>query len=205
MKKFFLLVAVIVLTITFLLSCKEDTTPEPTAAQTPIQSVIKDPAADIPIVFAYGQNGGGEAGYRIHFTRNGSVTKLFCQMATRGIYQVSFWRNSTQALLATAIIAVTDTIHFFPASITPVSVIKDTSYVFSCHVSDGSKQLHWIYRNALYKDLYPFTEGNVVVDAPLDLAYQPINITTPTFPYTYYSGDRVYINTMCDIEYVPGE
>ena len=54
------------------------------------------------------------------------------------------------------------------------------------------------------RDEDPFTEGNVVADQVLDLAYLPVN-APPSYPYAVYSSDQQYVGSSCDFTYVPGK
>jgi hypothetical protein len=189
----------------FFISCSKSNSPDNNTVvngQTPFQTAVKDRSL-VTIKSVYSQNsGGGEAGYRLHFTKNGTVTQLGSAMATVGTYQVSFWRTSDRSLLATTKVVITDTSKFFYTAITPVNVIKDTSYTLSFHNPDALAYPHFIYYNSPFRYLYPFTVGNVVADQVLDLINLPKNTSTPTYPYTVYSSDQAYL-TDVDLVYQP--
>ena len=68
----------------------------------------------------------------------------------------------------------------------------------------GATQAHWIYTWTPTRDEYPFTEGNVVADQALDLAYLAVNAPS-SYPYTVYSADQQYVGSSCDFTYVPGK
>jgi Domain of unknown function (DUF4082) len=187
----------------FAISCKKSSSSPASAGQTPFQTVVSTSSV-VNSKAAYTQNTGGfEVGYMLHFTKSGTVTKLGTEMGTTGTYAVSFWQNSTQLLLGTVNVNVTDTSHFFYVALSSsISVIADTEYVLSFHVSDEVTTSHWLYSNSNGStNLYPFTVGNVVVDQCQDLIGLPAN-NTPTFPSTYYAVDQAYLND-CDLVYTP--
>lgn len=187
----------------FSISCKKSSSSPASGAQTPFQTAITAQSI-VNTKAGYTQNTGGfEVGYKLHFTKNGTVSKLGTEMGTTGTYAVSFWDYSTQQLLGTVNVNVTDTSHFFYVALSAsISVIADTEYVLSFHVSDEVTTSHWLYSNSSGStNLYPFTVGDVAVDECLDLIGLPAN-NTPTFPSTSYPVDQAYLND-CDLSYTP--
>jgi hypothetical protein len=190
----------------FLASCSKSSstpTPLPATGEMPFQAAVHN-AALINGKEAYGQSGGAEIGYRVHFTTGGTVTKLGANMATTGTYVVSFWRTSDSTLLGRVSVNNSDTSKFAYASVSPINVIVDTGYTISINIPNGAAQEHWVYTWSPFRDLYPFTEGHVVADQALDQAYLPLN-TPPTYPYDVYSSDQGYIGSSCDFVFLLGK
>jgi len=188
----------------FSASCnKSSTDADATGEEMPFQTAVKDMSLVASKTAYHQASGGGEAGYRLHFTRSGTITKLGAEMAITGTYNVSIWRTSDKQLLATVPVTVTDVNQFSYSPITPLQVLKDTSYVVSCHNPNADTNPHWLYASSPFRNIYPFTVGNVVADQLVDLVGLPVGGTTPTYPYTVYSSDQGFIGTSCDLVYVP--
>lgn len=192
--------------VIFLASCNKSDSLANTSLgteETPLQVAVKDMSLVATKTSYHQASGGGEAGYRLHFEKSGKVTKLGCEMARTGTYTVSFWRTRDKQLLVSAQVVITDVNNFFYTSITPLDVYKDTSYVVSFHNPDADAYPHWLYTSSPFRNIYPFTKGNVVLDQNLDLIGLPIGGNTPTYPYTVYSSDQGYIGSSCDFVYQP--
>ncbi len=193
--------AALLTAVVFFSACKKDSgsspnTSTPGDGETPFQSIVTNDTL-INSKSAYGQTGGAEIGYRIHFLKGGTITQLGANMATAGSYAVSFWRISDTALLGRANVDVTDTARFSYADVKNFDVKPDTAYIVSIHVPDGASNYHFIYTHVPFHDLFPITAGNVVADGVVDLAYLPVN-TQPQYPVTEYSGDQGYVGSSCD-------
>lgn len=184
-------------------ACKKNNDTPSGGIEQPLQAAVKDMSLVAGKTPYHQASAGGEGGYRIHFIKSGTITKLGLEMATAGSYNVSFWRTSDKKLLATVSVTVSDINNFSYAPITNLDVLKDTSYVVSYHNPDTDKYVHWLYTSSPFRDIYPFTKGNVVIDQLLDLVGLPLNGTTPTYPYTVYSSDQGYIGASCDFVYQP--
>lgn len=169
----------------------------------PFQAAVKDVSLVTGRAPYHQASAGGEAGYRLHFLKSGKITKLGGEMATKGTYSVSVWRTRDKQLLVTTQVTVSDINSFSYAAITPLDVFKDTSYVVSFHNPDANTYVHWIYASSPFRNIYPFTKGNVVADQLLDLINLPLGGTTSTYPYTTYSSDQGYIGAACDFVYQP--
>jgi Domain of unknown function (DUF4082) len=170
--------------------------------ETPFATAVNDKSL-VTVKAAYTQNtGGAETGYKLHFAKDGQVTKLGTELGTVGTYPVSFWNYATQQLLGTVTVNVTDTSNFFYAALaTPINVTAGTEYVLSLHLSNEVTTTHWLYSNAGGTVLYPFTISDVVADGIQDIVNLPQN-TTPTFPSAEYAIDQHYLYD-CDLVYTP--
>jgi hypothetical protein len=186
------------------ISCKKSS-PSGPGAEMPFQTAVNEKNL-VNSKEVYSQNSGGaEVGYEMHFTENGTVTKLGTEMGISGSYSVSFWDFSSETLLSTVTVNVTDTSHFFYLSVpTPITVVANTEYVLSFHIPDGLANPHWIYNNTSGAQLYPFTVGDIVADQLLDVINLPAGNNTPTFPSTVYGVDQYYL-TDCDLVFTPSK
>ena len=203
MKQFLVLLSLIFI-ICFSISCKKAShSPSGNGnPQMPFQTAVNNKSI-VNTKISYTQNtAGAETGYKLHFTTNGKITQLGAEMGTPGSYPVSFWDFSTQQLLATVNVNVTDTTHFFYVSLpTAIDVSAGTEYALSLHLSNEITTEHWLYSNASGTKLYPFTTGDVIADELLDMVNLPKN-ATPVFPSTYYAVDQYYLYD-CDLVYTP--
>jgi hypothetical protein len=194
--------AVLLIMIGLSVSCNKSSSSGP-PSEMPFQTAVNENSL-VNLKKLYSQNSGGaEVGYKMHFTKNGTVTQLGTEMGVPGSYSVSFWDFSAKSLLSTVTVKVTDTSHFFYASVpTPITVDAGTEYVLTFHIPDGLANPHWNYKNTSGATLYPFSVDDIVADELLDVINLPSGNNTPTFPSTVYAVDQYFL-TDCDLVFTP--
>jgi hypothetical protein len=138
-----------------------------------------------------------EFGNKLYFSKNGSVTKLGCKMATLGNFRVSLWDFNTSDLIVATTINVTDTTKFIYNSISPTPVTATTRYVLSINncIAGVGKNFYLMIKKPAALDIYPFTSGSVTYE---DLRYA--TSTTSTFPATL-NGSQNYFAGIPDLQF----
>lgn len=195
-----LLLLSVVLTTVFV-SCKKGSNGEsqpPADANTPLRTAVnaKNPADTI-----YKQNSSAaNFGYKFYPLISGNVLKLGCRMPVSGSYEVSLWEFDSKTLLAKAAVTVTVATDFSYAAIPPLTITVNKRYVVSVNnMSSGAAQPYY----QLYKlpttsgNLYPFTSGNIVVEAPY---YK--GGATSVLPDQNNASDFPFMRGVADIEFV---
>ena len=157
------------------ISCKKEEST--TITENPMKATIA--AKTVVDSFYTYQYSDFEAGFRFYPSRDGKINKLGCQMRSKGNYLVSLWDFTTEALIASTTVNVTDTTSFFYNTISDVPIVANKNYVVSILIPSGN------YYNIYYKgpstegvSLYPFTTGNITIVDRRD----KLGISTPSFP-----------------------
>ena len=194
-KLFFPVIAICIVLITS--SCKKTTTSGPvTKTETPAKATI---AAKLVVdTFGVNNNSTFEFGNKLYFSKNGSVTKLGCKMASKGNFRVSFWDYTTQNLIAATTINVTDTTQFIYNSVSPIAVTANTRYVLSINntISTVKMPYYVFYKYPGSATIYPFTTGSVTYEN-----IQSKISATSAFPDMLNPGDQVIFGGVPDMQF----
>lgn len=157
------------------ISCKKEEST--TITENPMKATIA--AKTVVDSFYTYQYSDFEAGFRFYPSRDGKINKLGCQMRSKGNYLVSLWDFTTEALIASTTVNVTDTTSFFYNTISDVPIVANKNYVVSILIPSGN------YYNVYFKkptvagaSIYPFTKGNITIVDRRDALDNP----TPSFP-----------------------
>lgn len=162
-------------------SCKKDKTS--TLSENPVKAAIVNPSLLDSFTLFPSFGSSYEVGLKIHFLKDGTVTKLGCRAGNKGTYSVSLWDYETTNLIASSNITVTDSLQYTYKSITPVSVSLDKHYVISMNTNSGGvAKDYWIFyrkisQGTISMNIYPFTSGNIIFE---EIRSKETN--TPTFP-----------------------
>jgi hypothetical protein len=101
-----------------------------------------------------------EFGSEFYASDSGVISKLGCLCVTKdSIYTVSLWDFDSHALVASASITCTDSLHFIYANITPVNISANKHYI----ISYNTKGLPF-YLAELKGDptlAFPFSNGSI--------------------------------------------
>lgn len=190
--------------ITAIVSCKKASkggSQPPADANTPLRTAVnaKNPADTI-----YKQNNSAaNFGYKFYPLISGNVIKLGCRMPVSGSYEVSLWDFDSKSLLAKVTVTVTASTDFSYAAIPPLTITVNKRYVVSVNnVSSGTAQPYY----QLYKkpttalNLYPFTSGNIVVEAPYykggAISVMPDQNNASDFPFMRGVADIEFVKAM---------
>ena len=145
-----------------------------TALQMPVASLLaKNIEIDSLAIFSAFAVESGSAFYA---SDSGVITKLGCLCLMKDtVYTVSLWDYNSQALLASAQVSSTDSLHFAYTAITPFSVSPNKLYMISYNTKDLPFYLLELKGDP---DLaFPFSNGNITFT---DSYF--VSATTSTFP-----------------------
>ncbi len=194
MKKLLFQAIIIIVTLT-IFSCSKTKSPV-TKTENPAKATL----ANKLVVDTFGVNNNQtfEFGNKIYFSKNGTVTKLGCKMASLGNFRVSFWDFTTQNLIAATTINVTDTTQFIYNTVSAITVTANTRYMLSINNSiSGIKHPYYIfYKYPGSASIYPFTTGSVTYES-----LQSKISASSVFPDSYLVGDQVIFGGVPDLQF----
>lgn len=124
MKKYFLAITIIL--VIAVVSCKKNNTLQ-VKTETPLQALVNSKFLDsiqstytVPV----------ESGYEFTAIKNGRITKIGCYVPQNRHYRVSLW-DSTQELLISTTISITDSTKFTYKDILPINIEANKKYIIS--------------------------------------------------------------------------
>ncbi|MEZ5025618.1 MAG: DUF4082 domain-containing protein [Chitinophagales bacterium] len=193
MKKITYLLSLMLIITLATISCTKDgtnTTIENPAKATISNNFVVD--SFLTIV-----SGSWEFGNKFYSSKNGKITKLGCKMAEVGNYRVSLWDFSTENLITSTTIAVSDTSQFKYNVISPVDVTTNTRYVISINNTSGgvAKRYYAYLKKFNATSIYPFTTGSITYET-----VQEKNSSISIFPDFVNPGDQKYFAGIPDFQ-----